>query len=199
MQGTYRIQNDNKPVVMKRIFIAVKINPEEALLQIYSSLQISLADETIKWVKPDNIHLTLAFPGDTDEKKIELISKMLREKCAGFGMFELIIRGAGVFKSMNSPRVIWTDIEPSIKLNQLYNLIIDGLHEIDVVIEDRPFKPHLTLGRIKSVKDKTLLKMAVERYQHTEIQRVRVTEIILYESILLQSGPLYKPLNKFSL
>jgi 2'-5' RNA ligase len=73
------------------------------------------------------------------------------------------------------------------------------LKELGVNTEERPFKPHLTIGRIKHLNDKKSLEAVMEKYQDSEIQNTGVNEVILYESILLQSGPVYKPIAKFSL
>ena len=184
---------------MKRIFIAVKVEAGETLLKMISSFKSGLINETIKWTKPDNIHITLAFLGDTEEEMIKIISEMLKEKCEGSGKFELIIKGSGVFKNISEPRVIWTGIEPSEKFSQLNGLIKSGLGDAGIEIEDRPFNPHLTLGRIKHIKDKEVLKSLINGYQNKEIQKVAVNEVILYESILLPPGPVYKPIGKFKL
>lgn len=177
----------------------MKVEADETFQKIVSSLKSELINENIKWTNPDNIHITLVFLGDTEEEKIKPIAAKLKEKCEGFGKFELILKGSGVFKNLHDPRIIWTGIEHSEKLIQLNESIINGLKNEGFEIESRPFNPHLTLGRIKTLKDKSGLKSLIEKYQNTEIQKVSVNEIILYESILLQSGPVYKPLRKFSL
>jgi RNA 2',3'-cyclic 3'-phosphodiesterase len=199
MPADYKNQLKNRLCRMKRIFIAVKVDAGETLLKMISSLKSGLGNESIKWTNPDNIHITLVFLGDTEEEKIKIINAMLKEKCEGFGSFELIIKGSGVFKNLSDPRIIWTGIEPSEKLMQLNDFIKNGLKDSGTEIEDRPFKPHLTLGRIKYIKDKVVLKTLIDKYQNTEIQRVPVNEVIIYESILLQSGPVYIPLSKFKL
>jgi 2'-5' RNA ligase len=66
---------------MKRLFIAVKIVPEGDLLRMISSVKASLGDESIKWVDPGNIHITLAFLGDTEEKKIKTLTRILDVAC----------------------------------------------------------------------------------------------------------------------
>ncbi|MCE5344684.1 MAG: RNA 2',3'-cyclic phosphodiesterase [Bacteroidales bacterium] len=184
---------------MKRIFIAVKVEAGINLLNMISSLKSGLENEKISWTNPDNIHITLAFLGDTKEKQIKSIGAILKEKCEGSGSFELILKGSGVFKSLNDPRIIWTGIELSEKIIQLNQLVKTGLTESGIVIEDRPFKPHLTLGRVKHIGDTGVLKRLLESYNDTEIQKVPVNEVILYESILLYTGPLYKPIVKIAL
>jgi RNA 2',3'-cyclic 3'-phosphodiesterase len=184
---------------MKRIFIALKVDPSPALLSLISTLKSVLSRDSIKWTNPENIHITLAFLGDTEENIIENISSMLKEKCAGSGNFELVIKGCGLFRSINDPRIIWTGIKPSENLLQLNETVMKGLKELMIKLEERPFKPHLTLGRIKHVNDKEILRTLTEKFENSEIQIVHVNEVILYESILMVSGPVYKPLAKYSL
>jgi RNA 2',3'-cyclic 3'-phosphodiesterase len=182
---------------MKRLFIAVKVDPEDELLRIISSLKAALGSENIKWVDPVNIHLTLSFIGDTEEKRIRDLDNMLRDRCSGFGRFDFILIGTGVFKSFRDSRVLWAGIQSSGKLLMLNNIIAAGLKEIFFEIEERQFKPHLTLGRVKSVRDTENLKTVLERYNDNQIQIVHVNEVILFESILKQTGPIYKQLGKY--
>lgn len=184
---------------MKRIFIAIKAEAGETILKMVSSLKSRLVNENIRWTSLDNIHITLAFLGDTEETLIKVISSKLKESCEGSGKFELTISGTGVFKNLSDPRIIWAGIGPSEKLIQLYSTVIDGLNEAGIKMEQRPFKPHLTLGRIKYLNDKLALKGLLNIYQNAEIQKVPVNEVIIYESLLKPTGPIYKPVAKFML
>jgi len=184
---------------MKRIFIALKVEPGDILLRMHSSLRSLLGNEKIKWVDPGNIHLTLAFLGDTDDDRIKIAGIMLKNTCSGFGEFDFTLAGTGIFKSYNDPKVIWIGIEESEKLRKLNDIINTGLKDTGFKVEDRPFKPHLTFGRIRFVKDIDALRSALERYQNNPIQKVQVKEVILYESILKPTGPVYKPAGIFRL
>jgi 2'-5' RNA ligase len=184
---------------MKRIFIAVKIDTGENLLNMISGLKAGLKEERVKWTETENFHITLAFLGDTEESKIKAINNMLRTTCEGFGEFDIFIKGAGVFKKFSDPRILWTGIDASEKLNKLYDCIKSGLKDTGISIEERTFRPHLTLGRIKSIMDHDNLKSLVAGYLNAEMQSQSVNEVILYESILLQTGPVYKPLGRFPL
>ncbi len=168
-------------------------------MQVISSMKKGLADERIKWTNPAYIHITLAFLGDTDDDITEDVRKMLNTRCGGSGKFELMLKGSGVFKNFNDPKVIWAGLESSEDLMNLNKMITEGLKDTGVHIEERPFNPHLTLGRIKYLKDRELLRRIIDNYRDTEIQKVPVNEVILYESILLPSGPLYEPLEKVEL
>jgi 2'-5' RNA ligase len=184
---------------MKRIFIALKVEAGETLLNLISSLKSGLINDTIKWTSVDNIHITLVFLGDTEDDAIKKIRFMLNEKCNGSGIFKLNLKGCGIFRSMNDPRIIWTGVEVSDNLMALNAVIQDGLRQIGIKLEEHPYNPHLTLGRIKRISDIKILKSLVEQFRNYEIQVVPVNEVILYESILQQSGPIYKPLEKFTL
>jgi len=184
---------------MKRIFIAIKIEPENTFLKIYSSLRTIRGDEKINWVDLSNIHLTLAFLGDTEEGRIKVVAIMLKQQCSGFGEFDFNLSGAGVFKNFRDPRVIWFGIGNSEKLVELYAAIKTGLEDAGFKTEDRSFRPHITIGRIKYIKNTDALKAAIENYRDSEIQKITAKEVILYESVLKSSGPVYKPVGIFSL
>jgi RNA 2',3'-cyclic 3'-phosphodiesterase len=184
---------------MKRIFIAVKIDAGAGLLDMISDMKQTLRDEKIKWTETENFHITIAFLGETVDDKVKAVSRMLKDVSEGSGAFEMLIKGAGVFKSFNDPRVLWTTIEPSEKLTGLYGAVMPGLRNIGIELEERAFRPHLTLGRIKRINDIDRFKILIMKYMNTELQRQHVNEVILYESVLFQSGPVYKPLAKYSL
>lgn len=177
----------------------MKVEPGDELLRMISSVKALLGAENIKWVDPVNIHITLAFLGDTEEKRIKTLANMLKESCSGFQGFDFLLAGTGVFKNYRDPRVIWVGIKSQEKLSQLYDKIVKGLNKAGFGIEERQFRPHLTLGRIKSVKDTENLKKVLEKYRDIEFQKVEVKEVILFESILMQTGPIYKPLAKYQL
>jgi 2'-5' RNA ligase len=184
---------------MKRIFIAIRIDPGSTMLRIHSSLKSILGSEHIKWVDPANIHLTLAFLGDTEEERIKVAGIMLKQKCTGFGDFSFRLSGTGVFREYRDPRVIWIGITEAGKLIRLYDDITTGLKDTGFKTGNRPFKPHISLGRIKFIKNPDALRKALELYQDSFVQEVRVSEVILYESILKPAGPVYRPTGRFKL
>jgi 2'-5' RNA ligase len=184
---------------MKRIFIAIKVDPGQNLLKIHTSLKSILGGERINWTDIANIHVTLAFLGDTEDELIKVVSILLSQKCRGFGDFRFKISGTGVFKNYRDSKVIWAGIEHNVKLILLSDHIMNGLKDVGIKIESRQFKPHITLGRIKSITNPDVLKSTLEKYKETDIQEVHVKEVILYESILKPTGPVYKVLGGFEL
>jgi 2'-5' RNA ligase len=184
---------------MKRIFIGLKVDPGEIMMGMISIFKTGLITEHIKWTDPSNIHITLVFLGNTEEERIPPLKSMLKEVCEDLGKFDLTLKGAGVFRSMNDPRILWTGIEPSEKLEHLNVVVTSGLKNLGFELEDRPYKPHLTLGRIKRISDKEAFSLLIDKYRETAIQAVNVKEVIMFESVLLPTGPVYKPLATVSL
>ncbi|MBI4697762.1 MAG: RNA 2',3'-cyclic phosphodiesterase [Nitrospirae bacterium] len=134
-----------------RSFIAIEL-PEAvryALSGIEEELKKSRAD--VRWVKPENIHLTLKFLGDVEEKNTEKITEILKDICRRFKPFALEIKGMGVFPHPRSPRVLWTGMDISDTLENLQKEIEDAMTSLGFEREDRRFTAHLTLGRFRSL------------------------------------------------
>jgi 2'-5' RNA ligase len=176
---------------MKRLFAAIKINPSVRYISLFNEISSSLRHERIKWVKPENIHLTMKFFGETDDAKIPEICLAIESAIAQSKPFTLKISNTGIFGSRYDPKIIWFGIEKNNELDRLARNIFSELSNCGWEADRQNFVPHLTIGRIKDLKDKPLFQKIVCRYNTVEIQEENVTEIILYESILKHEGPLY--------
>lgn len=184
---------------MKRTFIAVKTSLSEENFELYSGIKSKLKDSFINWVDKDNLHLTLFFLGDTTENQILEISKKLNEILTDFSSFDFSLHGMGVFKNMHDPRVIWFGIDKDKELKSLKGIIDKVITSVGFESEEREFRPHLTIGRIKNLKQKNELKELLEKYRDHEFQKIQIKEVIFYESILTPRGPIYKPIQRFFL
>jgi 2'-5' RNA ligase len=184
---------------LKRLFIGIKIEPLSPLKNFYKSVKSNFENERIKWVDMDNIHITLAFLGDTAEDRVRSLDRMLKSVCPGFGKFSFLLSGLGIFKDLSNPGILWIGVKQYEELKGLNNLISDGLRKEGFNIERRTFKPHVTVGRIKYLNDKSVLRSVLELYRDADILEVNVEKITLFESTLLPSGPVYTPLGLFPL
>lgn len=184
---------------MKRTFIAVKIPVESELDLMLNKFRKVLENEKIKWVKPDNFHITLYFLGNTEEKLIDPISKEIMNITNKNHSFSLTLSGVGVFKSIYSPKVLWIGIEDYFQLRNIKNDIDRSLESFGFVSDNREFKPHLTFGRPKWILEKNKLKDLLIRYQNQFFQKTEVKEIIFFESKLTKKGPVYNIISKCSL
>jgi RNA 2',3'-cyclic 3'-phosphodiesterase len=198
MQDGFKKKAGSKDGV-KRIFIALKVDPDENIVNMMSSLSARFHREGIRLINIDNIHITLAFLGNTEEEMVKRVISILDTICNNFVRFDLSLKGIGVFKNIDNPRVLWIGIESSDELMALNRNLVKGLREAEFDLEDRAFNPHLTLCRIKYINDKQAFIGFLGNYQNLFFQKVPVDEVVLYESILLQSGPVYNPVARFRL
>lgn len=184
---------------MKRLFLAIKIKPEEKLLSLFNSFTSGFANDKIKWVNIHNLHITLKFFGETEENKITVIDNVILNTINLHQDFEFEISECGVFGSSYQPKVIWLGIKNTDKLKQLTLNLLSEFEKAGFLSDRQNFVPHLTLGRINDVADKKLFFEKIRKLNITDIQKVNVNEIILYESILKREGPQYIELKKYKL
>lgn len=184
---------------MKRIFIGIRINPGKEYRKIISSVKAELANEKIKWTEENNIHITLSFLGNTDEQQIPLIKEIVKKICSESSEFELTLTSLGVFKGLDDPKVLWAGIDPSEKLSSLQSALTADLKAHSIIVDDKPYSPHLTIGRIKHIEDTERLKTILLKYHSRELQKDIIREVIIFESILRREGPVYEPLATFGL
>jgi len=184
---------------MKRLFAALKIHPDKTFLSALNELKHSLRHEKIKWVEEENIHITLKFFGETEEKLIPQINVVLENRAAQTPAFEFSLNGIGIFGSSYAPRILWCVIQPYANLASLMQQIHQDLHQAGFDSERQNLVPHLTLGRIHALKDKQLFQQTIDRYNGISSQPEMFREIILFESILRREGPEYTILKRFPL
>ncbi len=179
----------------KRLFIAVHIPVLTDIIELSQKLKQKLNKERINWVSLHNFHLTLKFLGDTDEVLIPEIAAIVQQVAKDFNPFEIVIKGLGRFSSSGHAKVIWLGIEDTNEvLNTLFVQLNNQLADLGFKAESRPFRAHLTLARVKNIRNQSVLNDLIHTYSHTHFQNHKVKDIILYQSILKPSGPIYKPL-----
>jgi len=184
---------------MKRLFIAIKLIPDDNLLKIYHSLKQALRYDKIRWVNPENFHLTIKFLGKTSEDKIDVISYIINETLSSYSSIDIEVNKIGIFGSSYKPRVIWFGIKDHKQLKSLAVELINNLNAAGFPKDRQNFVPHFTIGRITKVTDKKAFNNTIAGIKDEFIQYAMVNTIILYESILSPKGPQYKEINSFSL
>jgi 2'-5' RNA ligase len=184
---------------MKRLFAAIKIHPDAEFLATYQELKHELGHERIKWVEGHNFHVTLKFFGETEEQKIPEIGMVLKNRATMTPSFAIRLSGLGIFGSSYAPKVIWVGIDPYMELSMLIKNLHGDLAAIGFESDRQNPVPHLTLGRIKFLKDKVIFNRITDKLKTISSPLIRAGEIILYESILRREGPEYLILEKFPL
>jgi 2'-5' RNA ligase len=185
---------------MKRLFVAIKILPTEHFLAIYYQILKQFENESIKWVMPQNMHLTLKFFGETAEDRIPEIEGVLSSVFVNYRPFQFHIEGIGIFGSSYRPRVIWFGIHQGDDIKKMARDLHKKLEIVGFENDRQNFVPHLTVGRIKKeLIHKRSFQQKIDPFNNQFIQDVKVNEVILFESILKPTGPVYKVVNCFKL
>ena len=185
-------ETNAKPI---RTFIAVKLPDDviEGLREVQKSLKREGLD--IKWVRPENIHLTLKFLGDIQASAAEGVGSALKAAAAEFPPLTLSAAGLGAFPSVKRPRVLWAGVGGDREvLARLHARIEQALYELGIEKENKTFKGHLTLGRIKGRVDPDLMIDAVGKYAHMASRGFVADTLYLIKSELKPSGPVYTDL-----
>jgi len=183
-----------------RSFLAIEL-PESILRRIgevQRDLKSSRAD--VRWVGPQNIHLTLKFFGNIEESKINSIAQSIEEPARNISPIWISVRGMGAFPSLKNPRVIWIGLHDEKKVLISFQKQLDGeFQKIGFQPEDRPFHPHLTLGRMRSNRGKDELVKEMEKYREEEFGSFQADKIILFKSDLKPEGAIYTRLEEVKL
>jgi RNA 2',3'-cyclic 3'-phosphodiesterase len=181
-----------------RTFIAIEISEEikNSLAQAQSHLKYAGAD--VKWVEPGNIHLTVKFLGEITEEKCAKVKTALDTVAASAKPFELSIKDIGAFPKIEYPRVIWVGLDKGAKEStELAAKVDDALSKLGFQKESRPFAAHLTIGRVRSPKNKEALKEKIQSYTLYPIPyTLLVSSLVLFQSTLTPRGSIYSTLHE---
>lgn len=144
----------------------------------------------VGWVPPRNYHLSLAFLGDTPRDMVPELGEAL-DDAVTCGAFSFAVTGVGTFGSLRSPRVIWAGVEAPKALITLLDNVRNNLAALDLLVDRRPFRAHITLGRVRSSRGKSDLSDALVRVSGTGFGTVAATTVHLYRSVLQPGGSVY--------
>jgi 2'-5' RNA ligase len=183
-----------------RAFIAVNLDDSlrRAIADAQEALRASGAD--VKWVRAESMHLTLKFLGWVDDARIPEIVKAVGAALAGQPSFRLRLADVGSFPTSTAPRVVWVGVkEGAAELAELSRLVEDAVEPLGFEKEERPFSPHVTVGRVKSPSGRQALTAAMRETAEREFGEMQVTKVELMRSDLRPTGPIYTSQRVFEL
>lgn len=185
---------------MIRSFVAIELTQETREKLVIIQEQIKQSQAKVRWVNPNGIHLTLKFLGNIHPAQADEIAETAAREVENEPPLTLRPSGLGAFPSLNNPRVIWVGIQGEVeRLRNIQTCLESTLERLGFGREQRPFRPHLTLGRLKDRRRKQRLVHAIDTLQLPEFNSFDVTEIILYKSELRPTGAIYTKLHRMSL
>jgi 2'-5' RNA ligase len=185
--------------VSLRLFIAIELpgNVLSALNQVQHSLQREPALARLRWVRPEGIHLTLKFLGETPEERRPQIEAAISRTVAGIAPFELHLGKIGRFGSKNSPRVVWIDVAGETEvLTRLQSQIEREVSPLGFPSETRAFSPHLTLARVPPERAPDVAAPLDDAMSRVTVPEAvfQATEVSLMRSQLQRGGAVYTQL-----
>lgn len=172
-----------------RAFVAVEIGRVPELLKFVKALRELDAD--LKFVRLDNLHITLKFLGDIDEDLVPEVESFMRKAVDGKSPFELDIRGTGAFPDLKRISVVWAGIDKAGPLVEIAEKLDTGLTFMGFRKERREFSPHITVARVRNTLDTIGLPDTIRRFEGREFGTFTVDKIVLKKSELTPRGPIY--------
>jgi 2'-5' RNA ligase len=182
-----------------RLFFAVQL-PDAAREAMRPALEAArrVGEAGVGFARLEQLHFTLAFLGEQPEALLERAAAAA-EAVLGLPQFELSISGRGAFPGMSRPRVLWLGVgDGAAQLSEVANKLSVSLREQGFALEDRDFRPHLTLGRTRPRGDRDA-RRALEAVPTGELARFAVREISLVQSVLGAGGAKHTALRTFEL
>ncbi len=178
-----------------RTFVGIPVKVDGNFLKARDRLKVLLGGERISWVNPENYHVTLRFIGDTDPGLVKTIGAALREQVTIPRKTETAFGQAGCFGPRKNPRVVYVGFEENEILASMKHEVDRALETSGISVPDQEFRAHLTLGRVRSLRDSGLFYRTIGEMKVWFTGRVLLEKLILYRSELAKGGPVYTPLE----
>jgi RNA 2',3'-cyclic 3'-phosphodiesterase len=187
-----------------RLFIAISLSDEvhTGLEHVIQDLKNRLPGGAVRWVQASNIHLTIKFLGDVSVAGLEMLTTMFQTEAAHHQQFEFSVGGIGAFPSPHRPRVIWVGVEAPAELSGLQHGMEAEMARLGYAPEERPFSPHLTIGRVARNADPgdlRRLSSVLETFKVGFLGVTQVKAIHLFRSDLQPGGAVYTRLHSAAL
>lgn len=185
-----------------RAFIAIELPKEIKKYLAGLQEQLKTAGADVKWVAPENIHLTLKFLGEIDEKKVNQVKEILAEVGGNKNSFPIRLSSLGAFPKINFPRIIWVGIDQgSAETEEIVRGLEQNFSQIGIPKEGRPFSSHITIGRMRSSLNRQKLVQELNNLVNKRKDNLEflATKITLFKSTLTPKGPVYETLKEISL
>ncbi len=183
-------------ITMVRTFISIDFNNENIIDNIGKiQHQLGEIDAKLKMVNPKILHLTLEFLGEITEEQIQVVSKILDE--IKFPKFRLEIKQPGLLPNEKYIRVIFCEMDGELEvLQNIQKELRFKLKESGFKVDSRGFKPHLTIARVKSIKNKSELIKVINNLSKFSCGEEEIDSINLKKSELYPTGPIYTSLHE---
>ena len=167
---------------MTRVFVSIPVGNASGLEPLYRDLS---GKRGVKTSPKFQLHITLCFIGEIPEEKVEEVGEIVSLSVKGIKPGRITLKGAGCFPNPKRPRIVFAGIETDIPLEQLASEIRRRLSSAGIPYDEKPFKPHITVGRVQGPAD---LSMIVSKYRTTEFATFLANDVMVMGSELTPEG-----------
>ena len=181
-----------------RSFLAIELKKDLVPKILDVQKEFKKTNANVKYVPPENMHFTLKFFGNVDEEMIEDISDSVEKVIKNYSSFDLNIKKCGCFPNKNVIKVLWLGLEEGSPIKSLQKDLDNEFEKLGFK-KERNFISHLTIGRVKSPKNKKEIRNTIEKLENIEIGHMTVSKICLKKSTLTPQGPVYEDIKVFKL
>ncbi len=181
-----------------RSFLAIELDKELVPKILDVQKEFKKTNANIKYVPSQNMHFTLKFFGNIDLDMVEDISSAVEKVIKNYSSFDLNIKNCGCFPNKKVIKVLWLGLEEGSPIKNLQKDLDKEFRKLGFK-KERNFISHLTIGRVKSPKNKKEIREAIERLENIEIGQMTVSKICLKKSTLTPQGPIYEDIKVFEL
>lgn len=180
-----------------RTFLALPLDERIVKSLVEAQRSLSAAGAHVRWVQPENLHLTVQFLGDVEETLLPEVCRLAEGAAGQSEPFEFSVAGLLSAPPAGRMRMVWVGIEePTGRLEAMHARLEEAYAQLGFKTENRRFHPHLTLGRVKSGRNVEELRAAVRGYAETAFGVQPAEELIVFSSQLTADGPIYSPLGR---
>jgi len=188
-------KEEREPLTRSFIAVAIPDGIKNQLSGLQSKLKRAGAD--VKWTRPDGIHITLRFLGYLKDEEVAKTQEALAATAKNFAPFEVEVKGAGKFPERGRPRVLWVGLSKGEKeLETVFARLEQELIARGLGQADRPFKGHLTLGRVRTGKNTNILVEYLDKEGMQSFGSFEAKSICLFRSQLNPQGAIYTVLKE---
>lgn len=188
---------------MPRVRTFIAIDPGKAIRDRIIALQETLgrAGSEVKWVEPENLHVTLLFLGEVEMTTVPKVCGAVADATSQHAAFPMTVETAGCFPNLRRPRILWVGVGDGIQeVTALHDTLEGPLLELGCYRrEERQYTPHITLGRVKSDRPTDKLATALARQADWKGGETTVREVLVMASELTPQGPIYTVLSRVKL
>lgn len=166
--------------------------------QIQNKLRPSVRD--VKWVRPQNFHLTLKFLGEVEAAQLAGVQAVLGGVVGRHRPFQVDLLGVGAFPCAGKARVLWVGVQGDLSpLKSMARQMDRDFRELGIEADGKPFSGHLTLGRLKRPVRNPVLARAIDSFSGARVGHLEVSQIGLFSSQLSRTGPTYTCVSRHAL